>query len=59
MPTEKYAGVEDVLLCSGDSASHDWIAKTTATLLLLLAVILEMRGNGEEELTSRSFCNAM
>lgn len=32
MPTEKSAGVEDVRFCSGLSASHDCMAKTTATL---------------------------
>lgn len=32
-PTEKMAGVPE-LLDVGDSASHDWIEKTTATLRL-------------------------
>jgi hypothetical protein len=33
MPTEKYAGVEEVRFCSEVSASHDCREKTTAVLL--------------------------
>jgi hypothetical protein len=35
MPTWKLAGVAEFFACSGDSASHDCMAKTTATLQLI------------------------
>jgi hypothetical protein len=46
------AGVEAVLACSGDSASHDCMAKTTATLQQV-STDGDTRSN---ELTSRSSC---